>query len=159
MCALNQRSSRQDDECRRSVWYVNFGIRKPSLTKRFAARTSWKRYVRHNLGFNAPRGWGWLTNPKKAAHNRVYDRTSFSLGSLLSSPRRTKRVAGRSTSRNAIAAGRNVTPIPALEQRSPGSIQNAAKATARMTKKRQEGTAEQGRQSRVCSRFSGNCRA
>ena len=24
----------------------------------------------------APRGWGWITNPKKAAYNRVYNRTS-----------------------------------------------------------------------------------
>ncbi len=54
---------------------MKFGIRMPSLTKRTAARTSWKRYVRNNLGVKAPRGWGWLTNPKKAAYNRVYNRT------------------------------------------------------------------------------------
>ena len=58
---------------------MKFGIRMPSLTKRTAARTSWKRYVRNNLGVKAPRGWGWLTNPKKAAYNRVYNRTSFGL--------------------------------------------------------------------------------
>ena len=51
-------------------------FRVPSLSKRIAARTSVKRYVRQNLGFKAPRGWGWLTNPKKAAYNRVYYRTS-----------------------------------------------------------------------------------
>lgn len=55
---------------------MKFGIRTPSLTKRIAARTSLKRYVRHSLGLKAPRGWGWLTNPKKAAYNRVYNRTS-----------------------------------------------------------------------------------
>ena len=55
---------------------MKFGIRKPSLKKRIAARTSWKRAVRHNLGLKAPRGWGWLTNPKKAAYNRAYNRTS-----------------------------------------------------------------------------------
>lgn len=33
--------------------------------------------VRHNLGLKAPRGWGWLTNPRKAAYNRVYARTTF----------------------------------------------------------------------------------
>jgi hypothetical protein len=27
----------------------------------------------------APRGYGWLTNPKKAAYNRVYNRTTFSV--------------------------------------------------------------------------------
>jgi hypothetical protein len=51
-------------------------FRKPSIRKRIAARTSWKRYVRHNLGLKAPRGWGWLTNPKRALYNRVYYRSS-----------------------------------------------------------------------------------
>jgi hypothetical protein len=55
---------------------MKFGFRIPSLTKRIAARTSVKRIIRHNLGFKAPRGWGWLTNPKKAAYNRVYSRTT-----------------------------------------------------------------------------------
>ena len=55
---------------------MKFGFRIPSLTKRIAARTSVKRIIRHNLGFKAPRGMGWFTNPKKAAYNRVYNRTS-----------------------------------------------------------------------------------
>ena len=59
---------------------MKFGFRRPSLRKRIAARTSWKRVVRHNLGVKAPRGYGWLTNPKKAAYNRVYSRTTVGLG-------------------------------------------------------------------------------
>jgi hypothetical protein len=55
---------------------MQFGFRIPSLTKRIAARTSVKRVIRHNLGLKAPKGWGWITNPKKAAYNRVYNRTS-----------------------------------------------------------------------------------
>jgi len=55
---------------------MKFGIRKPSLRKRIAARTSLKRVVRHSLGLKAPRGWGWLTNPRRAAYNRIYNRTS-----------------------------------------------------------------------------------
>ena len=55
---------------------MKFGFRIPSLTKRIAARTSVKRIIRHNLGFKAPRGMGWLTNPKKAAYNRVYNKTT-----------------------------------------------------------------------------------
>jgi len=55
---------------------MKFGFRIPNLNKRLAARTSLKRYVRQNLGFKAPRGWGWLTNPKKAVYNRVYNRTT-----------------------------------------------------------------------------------
>lgn len=53
-----------------------FGFRTPRLERRIAARTSVKHYVRHFLGFKAPRGWGWVTNPKKAAYNRIYNRTT-----------------------------------------------------------------------------------
>jgi hypothetical protein len=35
-----------------------------------------KRYVRNSLGLKAPRGWGWLTNPRKTAYNHVYNRTT-----------------------------------------------------------------------------------
>jgi hypothetical protein len=62
---------------------MKFGIRKPSLKRSLAARISPARFVRHSLGFKVPRGYGWLTNPKKAAYNRVYSRTSVSLWSLL----------------------------------------------------------------------------
>jgi hypothetical protein len=62
---------------------MKFGFRRPSLTKMIAARTSPKRIIKNALGLKAPRGWGWLTNPKRAVYNRVYDRTSFSLGGFL----------------------------------------------------------------------------
>lgn len=55
---------------------MKFGFRIPSLTKRIAARTSWKRVVRHNFGVKAPKGYGWVTNPKKALYNRVYNKTT-----------------------------------------------------------------------------------
>jgi hypothetical protein len=62
---------------------MKFGMRKPSIKKVIAARASPKRFIAHSLGFKAPRGWGWLTNPKRAAYNRVYSRTTFSFWSLL----------------------------------------------------------------------------
>lgn len=62
---------------------MKFGIRKPSIRKSFAARTSVKRVVRHSLGLKAPRGWDWLTNPKRAAYNRVYGRSTFSFWGIL----------------------------------------------------------------------------
>ena len=69
---------------------MKLGFRIPSLTKRIAARTSVKRIIRHNLGFKAPRGMGWITDPKKALYNRVYNKTSrgclVSLMFLLSIP-------------------------------------------------------------------------
>jgi hypothetical protein len=56
------------------------GFRVPSIKKRIAARTSVKRAIRNNLGLKAPRGMGWITNPKKAAYNRVYNRTTKGCG-------------------------------------------------------------------------------
>jgi len=62
--------------------FMKFGMRKPSIRKSIAARTSVKRYIRHSLGLKAPRGWGWLTDPKKAAYNRIYNKTTFSIFDL-----------------------------------------------------------------------------
>ncbi|KNY27719.1 MULTISPECIES: hypothetical protein [Clostridia] len=58
---------------------MKFGMRKPSIKKSIAARTSVKRYIRHSLGVKAPRGWGWISNPKKALYNKVYRKTTFSI--------------------------------------------------------------------------------
>jgi hypothetical protein len=55
---------------------MKLGIRVPSLTKRIAARTSPARAIRHRLGLKAPRGAGWITDPKRAAYNRIYQRTT-----------------------------------------------------------------------------------
>jgi hypothetical protein len=61
---------------------MKFGLRIPSFKKKLAARVSVKRFVRHSVGLKAPRGLGWFTNPKKALYNRVYNRTTFSLGDV-----------------------------------------------------------------------------
>jgi hypothetical protein len=55
---------------------MKFGFRIPSIKKRIAASTSVKRVIRHNLGFKAPRGLGWLTDPNTALYNKVYNKTS-----------------------------------------------------------------------------------
>jgi hypothetical protein len=62
---------------------VKIGIRRPSLKRMIAARSSPARFLRHSLGLKAPRGWGWITNPRKAAYNRVYYRTTVSVWSFL----------------------------------------------------------------------------
>jgi hypothetical protein len=62
---------------------MKFGIRKPSLRKMIAARTSPARFVRQSLGLKAPRGYGWLTNPRRAAYNRIYNRTTVSVWGIL----------------------------------------------------------------------------
>lgn len=61
---------------------MKFGLRTPSLKRRIAARTSWKRAVRHRMGLKAPRGMGFVANPKKAVYNRIYNRTSISVDRL-----------------------------------------------------------------------------
>ena len=69
--------------CPGQIGIMKFGIRKPSLKRSIAARTSVKRVVKNKLGLRAKRGQGWITNPKKAAYNRVYNRTSISLTTIL----------------------------------------------------------------------------
>lgn len=61
---------------------MKFGIRTPSLKRRIAARTSWKRVVRHSMGLKAPRGYGIITNPKKALYNKIYRKTTISIFDL-----------------------------------------------------------------------------
>ncbi|MCT0497946.1 hypothetical protein EFL48_03010 [Lactococcus cremoris] len=64
---------------------MKFGVRKPSLTKSLKARTTakYKRKVKKALipGYGK-KGMGWAKNPKKAAYNKVYKKTSFSLWNL-----------------------------------------------------------------------------
>ena len=64
---------------------MKFGLRTPSLKRSFAARTTGKakRAVKKALipGYGK-KGSGWIKNPKKAAYNKVYNKTSFSLKDL-----------------------------------------------------------------------------
>jgi len=62
---------------------MKFGMRKPSLTKRIAARTSLKRQVVHRAGLKMPKGYGWVRNPKKYAYNKVYNRTTIDIFKLI----------------------------------------------------------------------------
>ena len=61
---------------------MKFGFRIPSITKRIAARTSVKRIVQNELGLKAPRGYGWITNPKKFVYNKVYNKTTVGSGCM-----------------------------------------------------------------------------
>lgn len=64
---------------------MKFGIRTPSLTRSLKARTTGraKRAVKRALipGYGK-KGMGWVKDPKKAAYNKVYRRTSVSLFDL-----------------------------------------------------------------------------
>ena len=68
---------------------MKFGMRTPSLKKSVKARTTGKikRSIKKALilGYGK-RGMGWIKNPKKAAYNKVYHKTSFSLFDLFKYP-------------------------------------------------------------------------
>lgn len=57
-------------------------MRTPSFKKSFKARTTGraKRAMKKALipGYGK-KGMGWIKNPKKAAYNKVYNKTSFSI--------------------------------------------------------------------------------
>lgn len=64
---------------------MKFGMRKPSIKKSISARTTGraKRAVKKAVipGYGK-KGMGWIKDPKKAAYNKVYKKTSFSLFDL-----------------------------------------------------------------------------
>ena len=64
---------------------MKFGLRMPSLKRSLKARTigKAKRAVKKavNPGYGK-KGMGWITNPKKAAYNKAYRKTSFSIWDL-----------------------------------------------------------------------------
>lgn len=64
---------------------MKFGLRTPSLKKSISARTTGraKRTIKKALipGYGK-KGMGWLKNHKKAAYNKGYNKTSFSVTDL-----------------------------------------------------------------------------
>lgn len=64
---------------------MKFGVRKPSLKRSIKARTTGKakRAIKKVLipGYGK-KGIGWIKNPKKAAYNKVYRKTSIGLGDI-----------------------------------------------------------------------------
>lgn len=64
---------------------MKVGMRKPSLKKSIKARTTGKakRAIKKALipGYGK-KGMGWINNPKKAAYNKLYRMTTFSIKDL-----------------------------------------------------------------------------
>lgn len=62
---------------------ISFGLRKPSIKRSIKARTigKVKRSVKKAVipGYGK-KGMGWIKNPKRAAYNKVYHKTTFCLG-------------------------------------------------------------------------------
>lgn len=65
---------------------MKFGMRTPSLKKSIKARTTGKakRAIKKALDPTyGKKGMGMIKNPKKAIYNKVYKKTTFSLGDVL----------------------------------------------------------------------------
>ena len=64
---------------------MKFGMRKPSIKKSIVAKTTGraKKSVKKAIipGYGK-KGSGWIKNPKKAAYNKIYNKTSFSIWDL-----------------------------------------------------------------------------
>lgn len=64
---------------------MKIGMRKPSIKKSIRARTTGKakRAVKKAVipGYGI-KGSGWIKDPKKAAYNKVYKKTTFSFWDL-----------------------------------------------------------------------------
>ena len=64
---------------------MKIGMRKPSIKKSLKARTTGKlkRSIKRAIipGYGK-KGMGWIKNPKRALYNKIYRRTSFSVGDL-----------------------------------------------------------------------------
>ena len=64
---------------------MKIGMRKPSLKKSIKARTTGKlkREIKKSIipGYGK-KGSGWIKDPKKAAYNKIYNKTSFGLSDL-----------------------------------------------------------------------------
>jgi hypothetical protein len=62
---------------------MKIGIRKLTLKKMISARLSVPRMVRHRLGLKMPRGFGFLTSPKRFIYNLIYSRLTISVIQLI----------------------------------------------------------------------------
>ena len=64
---------------------MKIDMRAPSPRRSFKARTTgkWKRQARKALipGYGR-KGMGWIRNPRKAAYNKIYRKTTFSIWDL-----------------------------------------------------------------------------
>lgn len=67
---------------------MKYGIRKPSVKKSISARTTGKvkRQIKKSVNpLYGKKGMGVINNPKKAAYNAVYNKTTVGVNDLLNS--------------------------------------------------------------------------
>lgn len=65
---------------------MKFGIRKPNIKSSIKARTTGKLKRKVKRAVNplyGKKGMGWVNNPRKAAYNKVYNKTSVGVSDLV----------------------------------------------------------------------------
>lgn len=83
---------------------MKIGMRKPSIKKSFKARTTGKakRAVKKAvIPRYGKKGMGWIKDPKKAAYNKVYNKTTFGVNDVV------KTVSGTSSNKNKNGSSKN----------------------------------------------------
>ena len=96
---------------------MKIGLRTPSPTRSFKARTTGKMKRRAKAAFipgYGKKGMGWIKNPKKAAYNKVYNKTTVGYQDLIKQPHKKRKV----TNTNFISI--QPKPHPLKEKRKTG---------------------------------------
>ena len=88
---------------------MKYGVRKPNIKKSIKARTTGKvkRQVKKAVNpLYGKKGMGIINDPKKAAYNAVYSRTTVGVSDLVKSPTPTTRKPAASVPRTAPQGGK-----------------------------------------------------
>lgn len=100
---------------------VKVGLRKPNLKTSLKARTTGraKRAVRRAIipGYGK-KGMGWIKNPKKAAYNAVYSRTTVGVGDVARAVAKSGARSSASRTSSITVSSHEITPLAKPEQKS-----------------------------------------
>lgn len=100
---------------------VKVGLRKPNLKTSLKARTTGraKRAVRRAIipGYGK-KGMGWIKNPKKAAYNAVYSRTTVGVGDVARAVAKSGARSSASRTSSITVSSHEITPLAKPEQNS-----------------------------------------
>lgn len=98
---------------------VKVGLRKPNLKTSLKARTTGraKRAVRRAIisGYGK-KGMGWIKNPKKAAYNAVYSRTTVGVGDVARAVAKSGARSSASRTSSITVSSHEITPLAKLNR-------------------------------------------
>lgn len=99
---------------------VKVGLRKPNLKTSLKARTTGraKRAVKRAIipGYGK-KGMGWIKNPKKAAYNAVYSRTTVGVGDVARAVAKSGARSSASRTSSITVSSHEITPLAKPEQK------------------------------------------